>query len=110
MGSPDAYTAGAVIVDQGQLRQDYVKGRMHNVRKLDGSIEQRDNDLEELVRDWMYYRSQILEHVRSGDGGRAAEAREDFQRVNVWLDAYGPEDVSSMNGIIERERRRWVCI
>ncbi len=71
------------------------------VRKLDGTLAERPNDLEEMCKDWLFYRNQILKHNAAGRTNKADEARRDFQTVNSWLNAYSEEDVVAMFEILE---------
>ena len=67
-----------------------------DVPKKDGTFDARKNDLEELCRDYVFYRDQILKHARAGDQEAANKDREAFQQVNTWLEAYSEEDMQKM--------------
>ena len=88
----------------GALEAEYQKisGRPFNVAMKNGSYEKsRPNDIEELAKDWIYFRRRILEKTASGDISGAQKAREDFQQVNRWLEQYEPSDVAFMVGRLE---------
>jgi len=65
------------------------------IAKRDGTIDPRHNDLDELCKDWVYYRTKILKYTREGDLQAAAKARAAFADINRWLNQYRDEDVSS---------------
>lgn len=94
------YSAGGdmIIIPAGELGAKYqtVKGKRFNVRKLDGTIDARENDLEELAQDWIFYRNKILEYHRGGDYKKANKARGAFEQINFLLNAYNQNDVSFM--------------
>jgi hypothetical protein len=69
-----------------------------NVRKKDGTIDERDNDLQILCEDWRFYRAQILNAARAGDEQKATAARQHFQRITQWLNAYPNDDVAQACG------------
>lgn len=99
--TPIAQCDPVIIVGAGQLDQKYTPGQTHNVRKKNGSIDNRENDLEELARDYVFFRNQILKHSRAGNSKKAAKAREDFQQINRWLSAYNDADVHFMIKVAE---------
>jgi hypothetical protein len=92
-----------IIVPSGKLQALYskVKGKKFSVRKLDGTIDDRQDDLQELAQDWIFYRNRILKYQHEADYEKAAKARRKFQQVNAWLDAYDPNDVSFMISVFE---------
>jgi TM2 domain-containing membrane protein YozV len=105
-GSPTATKtprSDILIVPAGNLR-DYVATYDNyttvNVRKKDGTLDERENDLEELCRDWLFYRDRIVKRVNEGDEQGAAEARQSFQMVNEWLGEYANSDVEAMFTIL----------
>lgn len=65
------------------------------VQKSDGSTDARANDLEELCKDWLYYRKKIMEAESAGKTEKAAKYRESFQQVNAWLDEYNESDITA---------------
>jgi hypothetical protein len=69
--------------------------RSTNVRKKDGTFDERDNDLQILCEDWRFYRGRIVKASAAGDEKAAAEARQKFQRITRWLDAYPDDEVAS---------------
>lgn len=81
VGSSSAPTVTAVVRAPGC-----------GVRKKDGTVDARACDLEELCKDWYFYRRKIVQHANAGANDKAAEARVAFQRVNVWLSAYYEAD------------------
>jgi hypothetical protein len=66
-----------------------------NIPKKDGSMDARKCDLEELCKDWVFYRRKILLYSSEGNESGAANARNSFNRVNEWLSAYKDSDVSA---------------
>lgn len=69
-----------------------------NVRKKDGTFDQRENDLAILCEDWRFYRDRILRLNAAGDQAGVVSARQRFQQTNRWLDAYRDEDVADACG------------
>lgn len=84
-------------IDNASTNEDTV------VQKKDGSIDARDNDLEELCKDWLYYRKKIMEAESAGQTKKAERHRESFQQVNAWLDEYNQSDVSAMFDRLDAE-------
>ena len=66
-----------------------------NIKKKDGTVDQRINDLDELCKDWVYYKAKILKHSKEGDEKAAAKARINFVAVNRDLSEYHDKDVST---------------
>ena len=67
-----------------------------NVPKADGSYETtRCNDLEELCKDYIFFRKEILKANQEGDNQKVIEYRADFEKVNIWLKAYKESDVEA---------------
>lgn len=67
---------------------------VHNqYAKADGSYSGRANDLEELCKDWVFYRDRAIRLAREGNYQKAQEASASFQQVNVWLGEYSPADI-----------------
>ncbi len=64
------------------------------VTKKDGTVDSRPNDLEELCKDYAYYKAKAYKYGREGDEQAAAEARKSFEKVNIWLSQYAEGDVS----------------
>lgn len=52
-------------------------------------------DLEELCKDWVFYRKEIYKYAAQGNEGKAAEARRSFEKTNVWLSAYDDKDTTA---------------
>jgi hypothetical protein len=67
------------------------------VMKKNGTYDQRPNDLEEMCKDWQYYRNLILEKTHAGDAQGATEARNSFNKINFTMSAeYNEEDIQKM--------------
>lgn len=96
-----------IIVSTGTLRET-IRGRsgtvtkstIINVRKLNGTLDNRDNDLRELCLDFIYYRDQIVKETARGNTSKADDARRQMDRINRWLDAYHEDDVQFMFTLI----------
>lgn len=68
-----------------------------SISKKDGTIERgRINDLEELCKDWFFYRRKIVEANRDGDGDALRKYQASFAKINNWLGEYRNEDVTAM--------------
>jgi len=76
------------------------QGYPHVVKK-DGTYDDRKNDLWELAQDWVFYRNQILVCNGKGDLKGVEEARRNFQKINVWLEAYSEKDSSQALSLAE---------
>jgi len=72
-----------------------------NIAKTDGTFDDKSNDLMELCKDWLYYREKIFEYTGSGDNASATEARDSFNKINMWLSAYDENDTQHMFTLIE---------
>ena len=103
-----------VILRPGQFSErygyapfDYPMGGGILIAKKDGTVDERRNDLEELCKDWYYYRSKILEHASKGNLDKAEDARKWFRAINAWLEEYDYLDVAAMNGILEETGYEW---
>lgn len=72
------------------------KNSIPNVPKKDGTYDARTNDLEELCRDYIFFRNRIIKYAREGDEKAANKARADFQQTNRWLEAYNEKDMNDM--------------
>ncbi len=83
----------------------YPRGKDVFVFKKNGTLDERPNDLEELTRDWLYYRTKILAANGEGDVERAAEYRTEFQKINRWLSEYHDSDVNAMLALVSDEGR-----
>ena len=69
--------------------------RSCNVPMKDGSYETtRCNDLEELSKDYIFYRKKILQANQEGNTKKVNEYRAKFQQINAWLSRYNDSDVS----------------
>lgn len=73
-----------LIVPAGNLAQyldTYSNYKEVFVTKMDGSIDARPNDLEELCLDWLYYRDKILEYTQAGKTDKANDARTAWNEI-----------------------------
>lgn len=68
------------------------------IAKKDGTIDDRENDLDELCKDWVFFRAQILKNNDKGDDEAAEKSRRSFGQTNIWLSDYSEADVSSTCG------------
>lgn len=75
-----------------------------NVRKLDGTLADRPGDLEELARDWLFWRGRILKQAAQGKESQAADSRQKFGTTKQRLTEYDPGDVSTMIEAVEAGR------
>jgi len=65
------------------------------ITKKDGTLDQRECDLEELCKDWVFYRRRAAESVNDGNAEKAREYQAGFRKTNAWLSAYREEDVQA---------------
>ena len=70
-----------------------IQKEIRQVRKKDGTIDPRENDLDELCKDWVYFKAKIFKYHYEGDEKAATKARRNFQAVNRDLSEYRDEDV-----------------
>jgi hypothetical protein len=75
-----------------------------HVPKKNGVLDQRKNDLWELVNDWVFFRGQILKKTADGDTKGAQKARQDFQQTNAWLSEYPESQVYEATALAEKCR------
>lgn len=74
-----------------------------NIAKKDGSYEStRCNDLEELCKDYYYFRAKIIQASRNGNTQKAGEYRNSFNQINDWLSQYHDSDVQNMMSAVNR--------
>ena len=64
--------------------------------KKNGTIADNLNDIEKLCRDYAFLKSKILEYSQKGEKNSAADARNDLEVTNRWLDEYHEDDVQTM--------------
>lgn len=64
--------------------------------KRDGTYDERENDLDELCQDYVYYKAKAYKYGREGNAVEANEAQVAFQKVNIWLSAYNESDVTTV--------------
>jgi hypothetical protein len=98
-----------VYLKKGELEKynSLPSGKELYVLKKNGNYDDRANDLEELCKDYLYYRNKILKCARAGDNQDAAEARSRFNRINVTMDIeYTEKDIQQMFTLIERSGYR----
>jgi hypothetical protein len=65
------------------------------ITKKDGTLDARECDLEELCKDWVFYRRKAVEYSSEGNEAKAADAQRSFKQTNIWLSAYREEDVQA---------------
>jgi hypothetical protein len=105
-GDSSTTKSGDVTIPAGKLNQylsNYPSNKNVYVEKKDGTTDNRPDDLEELCKDWLYYGQKIIEAESAGRSDKAADYRESFQQVNVWLSDYYESDVTAMFEILERQ-------
>lgn len=64
--------------------------------KKDGTLDSRKDDLDELCKDWVYYKAKSYKLAREGKNAEANVARVSLSNVNGWLSAYPESDVSAV--------------
>ncbi len=103
--SSSSQNKGDITIPAGKLR-DYVNSySSYNnvyVKKANGTTDSRANDLEELCKDWLYYRRKITEAESAGDSDRANDYRNSFNSINNWLNDYKESDVTAMFDILDK--------
>jgi hypothetical protein len=98
-----------IIVEPGTLNNviedlgGYPSDKEIVVRKLDGTIDERPNDLEELARDWLFCRQQMVLAATRGDTETRDKYVAEQEQVNRWLDEYHVDDWSTMIALFEDE-------
>ena len=104
--SSSSSNKGDITIPSGKL-SDYINSYSSYddvyVKQIDGTVDSRANDLEELCKDWLYYRKKIVEAENAGDKDRANDYRVSFNNVNDWLDDYKESDVTAMFEILEKQ-------
>jgi hypothetical protein len=94
--------ARAPIIPASEVINTNPKSDGCNVPMKDGSYEStRCNDLEELAKDWLFYRKKTLIAHREGDEEAENKYRNSFQQINRWLSKYKDSDVSDMISRLE---------
>lgn len=94
-----------VYLKKGELEKynSLPSGKELYVMKKDGSYDDRANDLEELSKDYLYYRNKILKYAKAGDNQGAAKARSSFNQVNSTMSLeYTEKDIQQMFTLIEK--------
>ena len=64
------------------------------VAKKDGTFDKRANDLDELCKDFVYYKAKAYKYGREGQQEKAQEARNSLEKTNIWLSQYNESDVT----------------
>lgn len=68
-----------------------------NIPKKNGRVETtRCNDLEELCKDFYFFRKMTYKAAMDGDHEKAAKYRTSLNQVNRWLSEYKESDVQNM--------------
>ena len=65
------------------------------ITKKDGTLDARECDLEELCKDWVFYKRKAVEYSSEGNEAKAVDAQRSFKQTNIWLSAYREEDVQA---------------
>ena len=96
----DAKAKTFVTIEAGKLAETYesLNGANFKLKKKNGTIDERVNDIEELAKDCVFYRRKIIEANISGNNKKLRKYQQSFQQVNQWLNAYDDNDVSYMIG------------
>jgi uncharacterized protein YdbL (DUF1318 family) len=86
------------VIQAGKLAEIYdsLNGANFKLKKKNGTVDERVNDIEELAKDWVFYRRKIIEANVSGNTEKLRKYQLSFQQINQWLNAYDNEDVSYM--------------
>ena len=87
-----------IIIKSGELKKHIkeIEGKDVFIYKVDGTLPERPNDLEELSKDWKFYRDKTVESFRSGDKSKGEKYRDKFQQVNSDLSEYDESDEDEM--------------
>ena len=87
-----------LVIQTGKLSEHLkeLAGKDVYIYRKDGTIDGRPNDLEELCKDYAYYRKKILEYARAGDESKAVESRQHFEQVNALIGKYHESDSQAM--------------
>jgi hypothetical protein len=95
---PEPYKVTKIIENTASVTTSVTSkvSSIPNVPKKDGTYDARTNDLEELCRDYIFFRNRIIKYTREGDEKAANKARADFQQTNRWLEAYNEKDMNDM--------------
>jgi hypothetical protein len=98
----------AITVKAGELREyenKITKTGVVNVYMLDGTLDEREDDLKQLCLDWHFYRAQILKFTAEGKTEKADSARNSLDQINYWLEDYDQDDVTFLLALIQE--RGW---
>jgi hypothetical protein len=70
--------------------------------KKDETHDMRPNDLEELCKDYLFYRNKILKANKVGDREAVKKSRASFDQINRWINEYNEKDVQAMFNKLEQ--------
>jgi len=100
--------AAVVEVQAGHLRAEIgsiPKDATINVRKSDGTIDDRDGDLEELVKDALFWSVKYHRAVAAYDFQKATEYLQNLERTAGWLAEYETSDMQAMMDAVQAGER-----
>ncbi len=66
------------------------------IAKKDGTMDKRPNDLDELCKDFVFYKAKTYKYEREGQQEKALEARISLDKTNIWLSQYHESDVAKI--------------
>ncbi len=64
------------------------------------------SDIEELCKDWLYYRKKILQYTAAGEAEKTERARARFRQVNSMLSKFPESSVNAAFLRLEENRYR----
>lgn len=64
--------------------------------KKDGTFDERKDDLDELCKDFVFYKAKAYKYGREGNMQEAQEARASLEKTNIWLSQYNESDVTKV--------------
>jgi hypothetical protein len=88
-----------VKIASGDLGRVYptLEGKPFNVAMKNGAIEtSRENDIEELARDYWHFKNRAVDMLAKNDMQGLAEAEQNFRQTEAFLKKYNEADVSFM--------------
>ncbi len=95
---PSIPPSGRVYIPSGML-SNYINAlddRDFYLTTKYGTIPGRSRDIEELCRDYVFFRNKIIEQARKGNKKKADKYRKNFQQTNQWLNQYDEKDIQAM--------------
>lgn len=108
--TPRETSVPPITVNSGKLKEtirshsgNITKSTVINVRKMDGTLDTRKDDLKELCLDFNYYQAQIIKHTAEGNTSKADDARTAWKQINTWLEVYNYDDVAYMFTLIKEK-------